>query len=125
VRRLVSALPEQVLPVLVADRGFGRVSFLSFLWGLRRVLGRRVSFGIRLPKGIIVTHQGQRRRLRDWPLAEGQRLFLQGAYLRQDQAVRVNLVLYWEQGQKEPGYLATDLDDPLSSVLSCLSILSF
>jgi hypothetical protein len=49
-------------------------------------------------------------------LAEGQRLFLQGAYLRQDQAVRVNLVLYWEQGQKEPGYLATDLDDPQEAI---------
>lgn len=38
VRRLVLTLPEGVWPVLVADRGFGRVSFLLFLQGLKRAL---------------------------------------------------------------------------------------
>mgnify|MGYP005845376677 CR=1 FL=1 len=67
VRRLIAALPQGVWPVLLADRGFGRVSFLLFLLGLVRGLGRWVSFVIRLPGKVAVEHGGARRLLRDWP----------------------------------------------------------
>lgn len=116
VRRLIAALPQGVWPVLLADRGFGRVSFLLFLLGLVRGLGRWVSFVIRLPGKVAVEHGGARRLLRDWPLAPGQLIFLEGASLRQDRAVSVKLVLWWEEGQKEPWYLATDLDDPFEAI---------
>ena len=115
-RRVVSALPAEVVPVVLADRGFGRVGFLLFLQGLWRTLGRRVSFVIRLPGKLMVEHQGQRHLLGEWPLEEGELLFLEGAKLRQDRAVTVNLVLYWAEDQEEPWYLATDLEDPQEAV---------
>jgi len=64
----------------------------------------------------MVEHQGQRHLLGEWPLEEGELLFLEGAKLRQDRAVTVNLVLYWAEDQEEPWYLATDLEDPQEAV---------
>jgi len=116
VRRVVLALPEGMEPVVLADRGFGHVRFLRFLQGLRRVLGRPVHFVIRLPGKIEVEHQGRKALLREWPLHPGERLFLEGARLRQDRAIETNLVLVWERGQKEPWYLATDLSDPKEAI---------
>jgi hypothetical protein len=71
---------------------------------------------IRLAGRVIVEHGEERRLLQDWPLEPGDLSFLEGAYLRQDRALRVNLVLYWGRGSKEPWYLATDLGDPQQAV---------
>jgi hypothetical protein len=115
-RRVVSALPEGIEPVVLADRGFGHVGFLRFLQGLRRVLGRPVHFVVRLSGQIEVEHEGKRTLLREWPLSPGETLFLEGAWLRQDRTVRVYLVLVWERGRKEPWYLATDLTNSQEAI---------
>lgn len=75
-----------------------------------------MSFVIRLPGKLLVEHQGRWLLLREWPLKEGELLFLEEVQLRQDRAVRVNLVLYWGEGQKEPWYLAIDLGGPQEAV---------
>ncbi len=116
VRHLVSALPAEVEPVLLADRGFGHVRFLRFLQGLVRTLGRQVHFVVRLPGKIEVEHRGRSGLLGEWPLSPGEKLLLEGAWLRRDRAVRVNLVLVWQEGQKEPWFLATDLEDPQEAI---------
>ena len=115
-RRVVASLPEGIEPVVVADRGFGHVRLLRFLQELKRVLGRPVHFVIRLSGKIEVEHRGRRRLLREGLLSSGETRFLEGVWLRQDRAVRVNLVLIWEKGKKEPWYLATDLDDPQEAI---------
>gem|GEM_PF-4067705 len=49
----------------MADRGFGQVGSLRFLAGLRRALGRRLSFVIRLPGKLEVEHAGRKRLRRE------------------------------------------------------------
>mgnify|MGYP000715026304 CR=1 FL=1 len=112
-------LLARMLAVVCQRFGFRRGQVpISLDWTPLR-LGRRTSSLIRLAGRVMVEHGGERRLLQDWPLEPGEWLFLEGAYLRQDQALRGNLVLYWGRGCKEPWYLATDLGNPQQAV--CLS----
>jgi len=59
-RKVIEALPEKATPVILADRGFGRASFLIFLKELERKLGREIKFVIRLPGNAKVELGGRK-----------------------------------------------------------------
>ena len=118
-RRLLHHLPTTVRPLLLADRGFGRASLITFLQstsGGPNHTGYPVDYVIRLRADVVVQTTDYRGRLRDYPLRKGRILFWPQALYRSDGAVVINLALYSARGHQEPWYLATSLDNPLVGV---------
>jgi DDE family transposase len=96
-------IPSRIQVVVVADRGFGRVS-------LFRLLQQecRWSFVIRVKGTVWITHgreQGQLRQRKRVPFREGV-VYHQGAKMI------LNLVTRWLPRHPDPWFLATDLDNP-------------
>jgi len=92
--------------VIVADRGFARASL--FRWFLHHQHHFVIRFDgdtwLYLPDGSgAATKQVV-------PLAPGQRVWLPQAFYGQDERVPVAVLAVWDVGQKEPWYLATNLD---------------
>ena len=112
IARLLRNLPDNIRPLLLADRGFGRASLLRRLQEMPRHTGRMVDYAIRLKGNVhIQTADGYQGLLRNYPLRPNRYVFLPGVRYRSDGAVTVNLVLYWGRGHREPWYLATSLPD--------------
>ena len=108
IARLLRNLPDNIRPLLLADRGFGRASLLRRLQEMPRHTGRTVDYVVRLKGNVhIQTADGYQGLLRNYPLRPNRYVFLPGAQYRSDGAVTVNLVLYWGRGHREPWYLAT------------------
>ena len=107
----LSALMEQA--VLIFDRGFRRVGFI------REALRMRRFFIIRLAAKVQVYAQGFTGLLRDHPLRPGQIVDLGLCALRQDARVKARIVGVWAEGQKEPWWLATNLEDAAGRVAEC------
>ena len=102
----LAQLVSGIQGVIIADRGFGRARLLLFLQD------RKTDFVIRLAGEVQITHRDFSGLLEQLPLAPGRSWWMEGVWYRQDQAVQINLLAYWGQGQKEPWYLATSLQDP-------------
>jgi len=94
--------------VVIADRGFGRVSLFRFL------LERGWPFVIRIPGEGMTEWKGRKLRVKDLPLKKGERHFLQGILYHQKEKVRVNLALAWEG--EEPWYLVTSLPEARQAI---------
>lgn len=104
--RCLAQITPGIQVVVIADRGFGKASFLIFLQG------RKADFVVRLAAKVRVTHPDFSDLLAELPLAIGRRRWFEGVWYRQDQAVQINLLAVWQWGQTEPWYLATSLKDP-------------
>jgi len=123
---VVRALPAGVRPVVLADRGFGRAGFLS--WLQRHGL----DYVVRLKKGGCITEADGRQ----WKLGEeeglerGQLRWVRGAryglYHGRPRDLLVNVALCWRipksrardprrKQPEEPWYLATSLKDAQSA----------
>ena len=103
---------DNIRPLLLADRGFGRASLLRRLQEMPRHTGRAVDYVVRLKGNVhIQTADGYQGLLRKYPLPSGRYVFLPGVRYRSDGVVTVNLALYWGRGHREPWYLATSLPD--------------
>jgi hypothetical protein len=100
--------------LFLADRGFRRVSFLKLL-----LQQKGHHFIVRLVDQITLEDQHGKRLLKTIPLHPGQALDLGWVKLRQDAAVTVRVIGVWAKGQKEPWWLATDLNLPLHQIASC------
>ena len=114
--RLLRHLPNNIRPLLLADRGFGRASLIHFLQQMPNHTGYPVDYVVRLKGDVVVQSAHYRGRLRDYPLRKGHILFWPQTLYRSDGAVVINLVLYWARGHREPWYLATSLTDPRKAV---------
>ena len=112
----LSHLPDNIRPLLLADRGFGRASLIHFLQQMPRHTGYPVDYVIRLWSDVVVQSADYRGRLRDYPLRKGRILFRPQTFYRSDGAVVINPILYWARGHREPWYLATSLTDPRQAV---------
>jgi hypothetical protein len=122
---VVRALPISVRPVILADRGFHRASFLA--WCERHDL----DYVVRLKKGTCISEaNGERWKLGEEELKPGELRFLQGVryglYHGRPRELWINLALCWQVSKSrgrnprrkqpgEPWYLATSLDDPKSA----------
>ena len=112
IARLLRNLPDNIRPLLLADRGFGRASLLRRLQEMPRHTGRTVDYVVRLKGNVhIQTADGYQGLLRKYPLRPNRYVFLPRVRYRSDGVVTVNLVLYWGRGHREPWYLATSLPD--------------
>lgn len=102
-RELHRIIPSRVRVVIVADRGFGRVSLFrlfkqEFHW----------SFVIRVKGTVWIEHgreRGQLRHKRRIP-------FREHVVYHKTARMSVHLVTRWLRGHPDPWFLATDLDDP-------------
>jgi hypothetical protein len=99
----ISPLLERA--VLIFDRGFRRVSFLLELRLLHGL------FIVRLAAKVHVYAREYGGLLREYPLKPGQLVDLGVCALRKDGAVKARVIGVWAKGQKEPWWLATNLED--------------
>ncbi len=106
ITQCLKQIAKGIKAVFIGDRGFGRASLFSFLEA------EKADFVIRVSDKVYVSHPQFEGLLHDLPLKPGQRIWLEGLLYRQDKVVRINLLAVWQEGQKEPWYLATTLTDP-------------
>ena len=122
---VVRALPEGVRPVLLADRGFGRAGFLSWLQR------HEIDYVVRLSKGGCITEaDGRRWKLGKEGLQRGQLRWARGVrcglYHGRPRDLWVNVASCWRipksrardprrKQPEEPWYLATSLEDAQSA----------
>ncbi len=97
----------------LSDRGFRRVSFLRLL-----MEQKEHSFLVRVGDKITVEFKKGKRLLKKCGLQPGHAMDLGWILLRQDGAVRLRVVGIWARGQREPWWLATNLEGSLSYLAS-------
>lgn len=122
---VVEALPEGVRPLVLADRGFHRAGFLTWLEY------RNLDYVVPLSKGTCLTEpDGRRWKLGEEGLKPGQLRWAGGVryglYHGRPRELFVNVALCWRlpkgrardprrKRPEEPWYLATSLQDPRSA----------
>ena len=114
--RLFAGLPDAIRPLILADRGFGRAEFIKFLQNLSDSRGNPIDFAVRVKGDVWVESDGFAGNLRNCPLRRRRCAMTRSARYRKDGATKVNMVLYWGVGRKEPWHLATSLSDPKLAV---------
>ena len=104
-RLLASFLPPAVRfrLTVVADRGFGRASFISALESLG------FSYVIRVRGRVEVSGKEYKGLLEDYALEERDEVDLGWVEYRHDGAARTRVVMAWLRGHDEPLYLVTNL----------------
>jgi Transposase DDE domain len=124
---VLRALPKGVRPIVLADRGFHRAGFIS--WLERHDL----DYVVRLKKGSCITEtSGKRWKLGEEGLKAGQLRFVEGVrhglYHGRPRDLPINVALCWRLSKsrardprrrerpKEPWYLATSLGSARSAV---------
>lgn len=117
---VVGALPMSVRPVILADRGFHRASFLAWLER------HQLDYVVRLKKGSCITEAaGNRWKLGEEGLKPGELRFVEGVrhglYHGRPRELRINIALCWKVAKSrakepdEPWYLATTFKDAKSA----------
>ena len=103
--RLRAMIPKDVEAIIVADRGFRRVSMARALKNLG------FSFVIRCCGDTWVEAESYRGPLAELPLRRGKVKDLGEASVCKTSPERVRVVAIWDYGQREPWYLLTNLHD--------------
>jgi hypothetical protein len=101
-----------VVAVWLCDRGFHRVAWL------KRLLELEQAFVVRLQRDVTVHLPAGARLLKQLPLGEGERRDFGFVLVRADGAARVRLIGVWAAGAKEVWWLATNLTNRVSKVVS-------
>lgn len=109
VDRLRSAGVEAVW---LCDRGFHRVAWL------KRLLEMEQAFVVRLTRDVTLHLPAGACLLKQLPLSEGERRDFGFVAVRADGAARVRLIGVWAAGAKEVWWLATNLTNRVSKVVS-------
>src|SRR5919107_2692864 len=101
-----------VSAVWLCDRGFHRVAWLG------RLAECEQAFVVRLTRDVTVHLPDGARLLKSLALAEGERRDYGFVWVRSDRWVRVRLIGVWAVGAKEVWWLATNLENAVSKVVS-------
>lgn len=105
--QMLGRLASPIQTVIVADREFAAARFFRFL------KAKGTSFTIRVDAQTWLLHPRFSGPLGDMGLRPGgRRLWLEGALYAKEEQEPVNLLAVWAQGQREPWFIASDLDDP-------------
>ena len=111
-RYVCTLLPPQAPIFLVGDSEFGSIAVLRQLdiWRWFYVLrqGPNLSFWL--------NEQTDLSKLGTFVQRAGQRLWFSKGYLTQQEIYPVSVLIYWQIGEQEPWYLATNLPDPSLTV---------
>jgi hypothetical protein len=102
----------EVEAVWLCDRGFHRVGWL------KRLVQMEQHFVVRLKRDVTVHLREGACLLKSLQVNEGERRDLGFVLLRSDEAVRVRLIGVWAKGAKEVWWLATDLPNRVSKIVS-------
>jgi len=110
--KLLNFLPENKRVILLADRGFGRATFIQFL------LKRGILFSVRVRAGVkIRTRRGRVILLRKFPLKAGDPYWFKKITYRDDGLVKgVNLAMIVAKGSDDPWFLVTNLRKPETAI---------
>jgi hypothetical protein len=122
---VLGALPEGVRPVVLADRGFHRASFINWL------AHHHLNYVVRIRKGTCISEgSGRRWKLGEEGLKIGEVRFIEGVryglYHGRPRELWINVALCWRISKsrakdprrkqpEEPWYLATSLKDAKSA----------
>lgn len=98
--------------MLLFDRGFRRVSLISYL----REIGHEL-FIIRLMGKVLIQGGNYVGLLGAYPIKMGEVVDLGPCLVRSDKAVRVRVVGAWREGEKEPWWLATDMGSSAKKIV--------
>jgi hypothetical protein len=101
-----------VAAVWLCDRGFHRVRWLE------KFVEFEQRFIVRLTRDVTVRLPDRVCLLRSLALAPGERRDFGWVWLRQDELVRVRLIGVWAAGAREAWWLATNLENRVSKVVS-------
>ena len=101
-----------VSAVWLCDRGFHRVKWLERLAELNQ------QFVVRLTRDVTVRLSDRACLLRGLELRPGERRDFGWVWLRADELVRVRLIGVWSAGAREAWWLATNLENRVSKVVS-------
>ena len=101
-----------VSAVWLCDRGFHRVAWLE------KFVAFGQQFVVRLTRDVTVRLADRVCLLKNLELRPGERRDFGWVWLRQDELVRVRLIGVWAAGAKEAWWLATNLEDRVSKVVS-------
>ncbi len=101
-----------VSAVWLCDRGFHRVGWLG------RLAEMKQHFVVRLKRDVTVHLRDRVCLLKSLEVNEGERRDFGFILLRSDEAVRVRLIGVWAKGAKEVWWLATDLTNRVSKIVS-------
>jgi hypothetical protein len=112
-RLLVDRLrASQVKAIWLCDRGFHRVKWMERLMELEQ------RFVVRLHRDVTVHLRDGACLLKSLEIREGQRRDLGFVHLRADKLVKVRVIAVWAKGAKEVWWLATNLTNRVSKVVS-------
>ncbi|HEV7892350.1 MAG TPA: transposase, partial [Pyrinomonadaceae bacterium] len=101
-----------VCAVWLCDRGFHRVAWL------KRLLEFEQHFVVRLQRDVTVHLRDGAHLLKSLEIKEGEHKDFGFVHLRADGFVRVRLIGVWAVGSKEVWWLATDLTNRVSKIVS-------
>jgi len=101
-----------VSAVWLCDRGFHRVAWL------KRLVEMKQHFVVRIKRDVTVHLRERAVMLKSLEIREGERCDFGFVCLRADEAVRVRLIGVWAKGAKEVWWLATDLPNRVSKIVS-------
>ena len=101
-----------VAAIWLCDRGFHRVKWLERLMELKQ------QFVVRLHRDVTVHLRDRICLLKSLEIKEGESRDFGFVYLRADKLVRVRVVAIWAKGAKEVWWLATNLPNRVSKVVS-------
>jgi len=102
----------QVSAIWLCDRGFHRVKWLE------RLIEMKQQFVVRLHRDVTVHLSDRCCLLKSLEIKEGERRDFGFVHLRADKLVRVRVIAVWAQGAKEVWWLATNLPNRVSKVVS-------
>jgi hypothetical protein len=102
----------EVAAVWLCDRGFHRVKWLE------RLIEFEQRFVVRLTRDVTVRLAERACLLKHLELRPGERRDFGWVWLRQDELVRVRLIGVWAAGAEEAWWLATNLENRVSKVVS-------
>jgi len=102
----------QVTAIWLCDRGYHRVAWLGRLSEMRQ------HFVVRIKRDVTVHLKDRVCLLKSLEVNEGERRDFGFVLLRSDEYVRVRLIGVWARGAKEVWWLATDLTNRVSKVVS-------
>jgi hypothetical protein len=102
----------KVEAIWLCDRGFHRVKWLE------RLMEMKQQFVVRLHRDVTVHLRDQVCLLKSLQIHEGERRDFGFVHLRADKLVRVRVIAVWAKGAKEVWWLATNLPNRVSKVVS-------
>lgn len=100
--------------VIVADRGFARAEFMRFHQAKGRSFVIRIDAQthLRLPRPLAPDRPAEGLPAQVLGIAPGQTIWCPLAFYAKEEQVPIALLAVWDPDQKEPWYLASNLDDP-------------